>query len=107
MEDIIAQGNAYGDSLLGQGQAVNNEFISANPTGLHLGNGRGGFFGDTLSRVLRKTGYAVTNEYYVNDAGEQVVKLGHSVLKDNEAVYAGEVHRCASSRIYGERCSSY
>ncbi|MBP6889086.1 MAG: arginine--tRNA ligase [Candidatus Moranbacteria bacterium] len=91
VEDIIAQGNAYGDSLLGQGQAVNNEFISANPTGpLHLGNGRGGFFGDTLSRVLRKTGYAVTNEYYVNDAGEQVVKLGHSVLKDNEAVYAGE-----------------
>nr|MBP7060923.1 arginine--tRNA ligase [Candidatus Moranbacteria bacterium] len=83
-------GGAYGDSALGQGQLVNNEFISANPTGpLHLGNGRGGFFGDTVARVLRKTGYAVMNEYYVNDAGEQILKLGHSVLQDNEAVYTG------------------
>ncbi len=88
--EIIAQGGAYGDSALGQGQLVNNEFISANPTGpLHLGNGRGGFFGDTVARVLRKTGYAVMNEYYVNDAGEQILKLGHSVLQDNEAVYTG------------------
>jgi arginyl-tRNA synthetase len=57
---------------------------------LHLGNGRGGFYGDCLSKVLRKAGFDVTNEYFVNDAGEQVLKLGHSVLKDSEAVYAGE-----------------
>ncbi len=91
VDTILMQGNSYGSTDIGQGQKVNNEFISANPTGpLHLGNGRGGFFGDTLARVLRKVGYEVTNEYYVNDAGEQVVKLGHSVLQDDEAVYAGE-----------------
>lgn len=67
------------------------EYISANPTGpLHIGNARGGFFGDALARVLKKAGQNVSTEYYVNDAGEQVVKLGHSVLKDSEAVYGGE-----------------
>lgn len=90
-EKIIKAGQGYGSSEIGQGTKVNNEFISANPTGpLHLGNGRGGFFGDTLTRVMRKAGYDVTNEYYLNDAGGQVLKLGHSVLKDSEAAYAGE-----------------
>jgi arginyl-tRNA synthetase len=88
---ILEEGQAYGTLDIGRGQKINNEFISANPTGpLHLGNGRGGFFGDTLARVLRKAGYSVVNEYYVNDAGGQLVKLGHSVLKDSEAVYGGE-----------------
>ncbi len=91
MKEIMERGSEYGASDIGIGKKVNNEFISANPTGpLHLGNGRGGFLGDSLSRILRKTGYAVTNEYYVNDAGEQILKLGHSVLKDSDAVYAGE-----------------
>jgi arginyl-tRNA synthetase len=67
------------------------EYISANPTGpLHIGNARGGFLGDALANILKKAGYAVSTEYYVNDAGEQVMKLGHSVLKDSEAVYGGE-----------------
>lgn len=90
-EKITKLGSGYGDLQTGNGTKVNNEFISANPTGpLHLGNGRGGFYGDSLSRVLKKAGYEVTSEYYVNDAGEQVEKLGHSVLKDSEAVYGGE-----------------
>ncbi|NTU66453.1 MAG: arginine--tRNA ligase [Candidatus Moranbacteria bacterium] len=89
--EISELGKKYGESGIGNGIRINNEFISANPTGpLHLGNGRGGFFGDTLSRVFRKAGYEVVNEYYLNDAGEQVMKLGHSVLKDSEAAYAGE-----------------
>lgn len=89
--EILEKGQAYGTSAMGQGMKVNNEFISANPTGpLHLGNGRGGFYADVVAKVLRKTGHEVTNEYYVNDAGEQVSKLGHSVLKDEEAVYGGE-----------------
>ena len=91
--DIETAGSTYWHSALlqGKGKYVSNEFISANPTGpLHLGNGRGGFFGDTLSRVLEKAGYQVTNEYYVNDAGGQIEKLGHSVLGDSEAVYGGE-----------------
>lgn len=91
VQHIIKEGERYGNSMLGDGEKVNNEFISANPTGpLHLGNGRGGFYGDTLSRIMKKAGYDVVNEYYVNDAGEQVMKLGHSVLKDDEAVYGGE-----------------
>lgn len=81
----------FGNSKIGKNIKINNEFISANPTGpLHLGNGRGGFYGDSLSRVLRKAGFDVVSEYYVNDAGEQVMKLGHSVLKDAEKVYEGE-----------------
>lgn len=88
---IIAAGAHYGDSTFGNGMSVNLEFISANPTGpLHLGNGRGGFCGDALANILEKTGFSVAREYYVNDAGEQIEKLGHSVLKDAEAVYGGE-----------------
>ncbi len=91
IKEILEKGSEYGASAIGVGKKVNNEFISANPTGpLHLGNGRGGFFGDSLSRVLRKAGYVVTNEYYVNDAGEQILKLGQSVLKESGAVYTGE-----------------
>lgn len=88
---VLDEKNAFGKSEVGVGIKINNEFISANPTGpLHLGNGRGGFYADVLTRVLRKAGFVVTNEYYVNDAGEQIQKLGHSVLKDAEAVYTGE-----------------
>jgi arginyl-tRNA synthetase len=91
LEQIFTEQDAYGTVALGKGMRVNNEFISANPTGpLTVGNGRGGFYADVLTNVLRKAGYEVTNEYYVNDAGEQVLKLGHSVLKDAEAVYGGE-----------------
>ncbi len=89
--EILEEGQKFGSSEKGRGEKVNNEFISANPTGpLSVGNGRGGFYADTLSNVLRKSGYDVTNEYYVNDGGGQVLKLGHSVLNDSEAVYGGE-----------------
>lgn len=89
--EINQEKENFGASEIGKNIKVNNEFISANPTGpLHLGNGRGGFYGDTLSRVLKKAGFSVASEYYLNDAGEQVLKLGHSVLEDGEAVYGGE-----------------
>lgn len=91
VDTVLREQNAFGTSVIGKGIRINNEFISANPTGpLTVGNGRGGFLGDALSRVLRKASCEVTNEYYVNDAGEQVLKLGHSVLKDDQAVYGGE-----------------
>lgn len=100
---ILKEEGRYGNSMQGDGEKVNNEFISANPTGpLHLGNGRGGFYADSLSRVLEKAGYDVTNEYYVNDAGEQVMKLGHSVLQDNEAVYGGEYIEALSKQLKEE-----
>ncbi len=100
---ILKEGGRYGNSMRGDGEKVNNEFISANPTGpLHLGNGRGGFYSDSLARVMKKAGYDVTNEYYVNDAGEQVMKLGHSVLKDSDAVYGGEYIDVLAERLKAE-----
>ncbi|MEI7890800.1 MAG: arginine--tRNA ligase [bacterium] len=91
VEKISTEKENFGNSGIGKNIKINNEFISANPTGpLHLGNGRGGFYGDSLSRILRKAGFEVTNEYYVNDAGGQIEKLGHSILKDADAAYSGE-----------------
>jgi len=87
---ILKQGQSFGELRTGRGQKINVEFISANPTGpLTLGNGRGGFCGDVLANVLEKAGYKTTREYYINDVGEQVRKLGHSVLGDSEAIYNG------------------
>lgn len=66
---------------LGAGKKVLIEYVSANPTGpLHVGNARGGPIGDSLARVLTQCGYDVTTEYYVNDVGGQVRRLGHSIL---------------------------
>ncbi len=65
---------------LGRGKSVYLEFVSANPTGpLHVGHGRGAVVGDSLGRLLRAAGYDVHAEYYVNDAGNQMEKLGESV----------------------------
>jgi len=96
--EILSVKGDYGQSKLGQGKKIQVEFISANPTGpLTIGNGRGGFFGDVLGNLYAKCGYQVTKEYYINDAGKQVEALGHSVLKDDEAVYKGgyidELHK--------------
>ena len=76
LAEILRAGPAYGDSAMGGGEAVNVEFVSANPTGpLHIGHGRGAVIGDALAALLEKAGYRVTREYYVNDAGAQVDKL--------------------------------
>ncbi len=89
--DILKKKNKFSSLKIGKDQKINVEFISANPTGpLTLGNGRGGFCGDVLANVLEKAGHQVTREYYINDQGEQIIKLGHSVLGDSEAVYKGE-----------------
>ena len=56
------------------------EFVSANPTGLlHMGNARGGALGDSLANLLKMAGYDVTKEFYINDAGNQIVNLGLSL----------------------------
>jgi arginyl-tRNA synthetase len=78
--DILRAGAAYGESGIGAGRAVNVEFVSANPTGpMHVGHGRGAVVGDALARLLAKAGFAVTKEYYINDAGAQVDALARSV----------------------------
>lgn len=77
---ILAAGNTLGCIELGQGQRVNVEFVSANPTGpVTVGNGRGAFTGDALSSVLSAAGYDVTREYYFNNAGGQINRLGGSM----------------------------
>lgn len=79
VRDILAAGTAYGDSDAGGGHAVNVEYVSANPTGpLHAAHGRGAVFGDALASLLKKAGFKVTREYYINDAGAQVQVLGRS-----------------------------
>lgn len=78
---ILADGAAYGRSAIGTGQRVNVEYVSANPTGpMHVGHCRGAVFGDALSNLLAFAGYEVTREYYINDAGAQVDKLGQATL---------------------------
>lgn len=77
---VIAEQYAFGASETGRGKKINLEFVSANPTGLvTVGNGRGAFIGDTLGTLMRAAGYEVTKEYYFNDAGGQIEKLGRSV----------------------------
>ena len=76
----LAQGTDFGKSDLGQGAKVNIEYVSANPTGpLHVGHTRGAVFGDALASLLAYSGYDVTREYYINDAGAQVDVLARSV----------------------------
>lgn len=77
---ILKAGDRYGESTVGNGEKVQVEFVSANPTGdLHLGHARGAAVGDSLSNVLAKAGYDVSREYYINDAGNQINNLALSV----------------------------
>lgn len=76
---------------IGKNKKAQVEFISANPTGpLTVGNARGGPFGDALANVLQRAGFRVEKAYYINDYGMQILALGHSVLKDDEAKYKGK-----------------
>jgi len=85
---ILAAGDRYGASELGARRKVNVEYVSANPTGpMHVGHSRGAVFGDALASLLAFTGFDVTREYYINDAGAQVDALARSVhLRYREAL---------------------
>ncbi|WP_434510961.1 arginine--tRNA ligase [Desulfitobacterium sp. AusDCA] len=81
---ILNQGEDYGKVNLGQGQKVQVEFVSANPTGLlHMGNARGAALGDSLASLLTAAGYEVSREFYINDAGNQI----HNFALSLEARY--------------------
>jgi arginyl-tRNA synthetase len=88
LRECLKEGDAYGDSTMGAGRKVNVEYVSANPTGpLHVAHARGAVVGDALANLLAKAGYAVTKEYYINDAGAQVDILGRSTfLRYKEAL---------------------
>ena len=84
----VRRGERYGASDIGHGVPVNVEYVSANPTGpMHIGHCRGAVFGDALANLLAFTGFKVTREYYVNDAGAQVDVLARSAyLRYREAL---------------------
>ncbi len=89
---LLAAGEAYGRTEAGQGRTAIVEYVSANPTGpLTVGHGRNAVLGDTVANLLEWTGYAVTREYYVNDAGRQMRVLGESVRARVEALVQPEV----------------
>jgi len=91
IKTVLKEKEKFGNLEIGKGKKIQVEFVSANPTGpLTVGNGRGGPFGDVLGNVFKKAGYKVEKAYYVNDFGKQILSLGHSILKDEEAKYSGE-----------------
>lgn len=100
LPEIIEKGERFGSSETGKDTKINLEFVSANPTGpLTVGNARSASFGDTLGNVLKKTGYEVTKEYYINDVGNQVNKLAESVklrmaeLKGEKIEFGEDLYR--------------
>ena len=81
----------YGRTDHGKGAKYNVEFVSANPTGpMHMGNARGGALGDCLAAVLDWSGYDVTREFYINDAGNQIQKFGKSLAVRYLQQFCGE-----------------
>ncbi len=85
---VLTAGDTFGSTDVGQGRPVNVEYVSANPTGpMHVGHCRGSVFGDALANLLDKAGFAVTREYYINDAGGQIDVLAKSAfLRYREAL---------------------
>lgn len=80
LQEILDQGDSYGNTNCGNGKKIQVEFVSANPTGpLHVGHGRGAAFGSALSNLLTAAGYDVQKEFYINDAGNQIDNLAASV----------------------------
>jgi arginyl-tRNA synthetase len=118
LRTAVRSGARYGASNIGHGASVNVEYVSVNPTGpLHIGHGRVAAYGDALANLLAFTGFAVTREYYVNDAGAQVDHLARSAylryreaLGDNigtipEGLYPGEYLKPVGEALaaqYGE-----
>ncbi len=103
LRECLKQGIAYGDSQVGAGAKVNVEYVSANPTGpLHVAHARGAVVGDALANLLAKAGYAVTKEYYINDAGAQVDKLGQSTYLRYREALGDHIERIPEGLYPGE-----
>lgn len=100
--DVLKAQDAYGQNDSGAGCRVNLEYVSANPTGnLHLGHARGAAWGDSVARLMKASGYVVTREYYVNDAGNQIVNLAKS-LQARYREYLGMSFALPQDGYHGE-----
>jgi arginyl-tRNA synthetase len=115
LRTILESGADYGRLTVGAGQRVNVEYVSANPTGpMHMGHCRGAVVGDALASLLEHAGYAVTREYYVNDAGGQVdvlarsahlryrEALGEDIGEIPEGLYPGDYLKPVGERLAAE-----
>ena len=90
LKEVFAKGSKFGKSEP-NGKKINVEFVSANPTGdLHLGHTRVAAVGDSIANILASAGYQVTREYYLNDCGNQVNHLGHSLWARYVELLGGE-----------------
>ena len=101
ISNVIKQGENYGSSSFGKKEKVDIEFVSANPTGiLHLGTARGAAYGSNLANIMSFAGYDVTKEYYINDAGNQIINLGVS-LKERYKGLCGLEENMPEDGYYG------
>ncbi|MEJ6650036.1 MAG: arginine--tRNA ligase [Burkholderiales bacterium] len=90
---VLEAGSSFGRSSLGQGEHIQVEFVSANPTGpLHVGHGRGAAYGASIANLLEAVGYTVSREYYVNDAGRQMDILAASTWLRYLELLGHDVH---------------
>jgi arginyl-tRNA synthetase len=100
---VLAAGSGYGRVDVGRGEAVNVEYVSANPTGpMHVGHCRGAVFGDALANLLAFTNWKVTREYYINDAGAQVDILARSAFLRYQQVMGDELDEIPEGLYPGE-----
>lgn len=91
IKEVLLKNETFGHNQSGKGIKINCEYVSANPTGtLHLGHARGAAWGDSVSRLLQASGYDVTREYYVNDAGNQIQNLAYSLMARYAQEYGKE-----------------
>lgn len=116
---ILEDFKAFSETNIGNQQKILLEFVSVNPTGLmHIGHARGAASGDTLARILRKNGFDVLTEYYVNDAGNQMDKLAESLYARYQEAsgvsgdfpedgYHGEDIKALALKLYQEHGDKY
>jgi arginyl-tRNA synthetase len=91
IRSILSDDTDFWEVNVGNGERVNIEYVSANPTGpMHVGHARGAVYGDVLANILIKCGYDVTKEYYINDAGSQIDTLIQSALLRYQEAYTGK-----------------
>ncbi len=120
LQAVLREKEKWGHSNFGRSAKVNVEYVSANPTGpLHVGHCRGAVFGDALASLLEATGFAVTREYYINDAGSQVdtlarsthlrylEALGETIGEIPEGLYPGDYLKPVGAALAGEHGRKY
>ncbi len=119
IHSILNDSKDFWESDVGKGKKVNVEYVSANPTGpMHIGHARGAVYGDVLANILKKCGYKVTKEYYINDAGSQIDTLVDSAIlrykealtgveaKIPEGLYPGEYLKSVAQKLVDKAASA-